>query len=170
MTLEALISSKARTRIAALTFAAVVVPLPAAADAFIFSTGSPDGRIGTLSRPNGSPGLRPLLRGPMAKPPFGSRLTLSDAFTRRPSQAGCPHASQIESGCRRANDQGSGRYFYCCGRDLRDVGDDADACRYPYRMQRARSCVLGCFFLNGVSRIRNGTLRCPGGLEKSRLR
>jgi hypothetical protein len=57
MTLEALISSKARTRIAALTFAAVVVPLPAAADAFIFSTGSPDGRIGTLSRPNGGPGL-----------------------------------------------------------------------------------------------------------------
>ena len=57
MTLEVLISSKARTRIAALTFAAVVVPLPAAADAFIFSTGSPDGRIGTLSRPNGGPGL-----------------------------------------------------------------------------------------------------------------
>ena len=57
MTLEVLISSKARTRIAALTFAAVVVPLPAAADAFIFSTGSPDSRIGTLSRPNGGPGL-----------------------------------------------------------------------------------------------------------------
>jgi hypothetical protein len=57
MTLEALIPSKARTGIAALTFAAVVVPLPAAADSFMFSTGSPDGRIGTLSRPNGGPGL-----------------------------------------------------------------------------------------------------------------
>ena len=57
MTLEALIPSKARTGIAALTFAAVVMPLPAAADAFTFSTGSPDGRIGTLSRPNLGPGL-----------------------------------------------------------------------------------------------------------------
>jgi hypothetical protein len=57
MTLEALIPSKARTGIAALTFAAVVVPLPAVADSFMFSTGSPDGRIGTLSRPNGGPGL-----------------------------------------------------------------------------------------------------------------
>ena len=53
MTLEALIPLKARTGIAALTFAAVVMPLPAAADAFTFSTGSPDGRIGTLSRPTG---------------------------------------------------------------------------------------------------------------------
>ena len=35
----------------------MVVPLPAAADSFMFSTGSPDGRIGTLSRPNGGPGL-----------------------------------------------------------------------------------------------------------------
>jgi hypothetical protein len=58
MTREALISLKAGAGIAALTFAAVVVmPLPAAADAFTFSTGSPDGRIGTLSRPNGGPGI-----------------------------------------------------------------------------------------------------------------
>jgi len=34
-----------------------VMPLPAAADAFMFSTGSPDGRIATLSRPNLGPGL-----------------------------------------------------------------------------------------------------------------
>jgi hypothetical protein len=53
MTLEALIPLKARTGIAALTFAAVVAPLPAAADSFTFSTGAPDGRIGTLSRPTG---------------------------------------------------------------------------------------------------------------------
>ena len=53
----ALIPLKARTGIAALTFAAVVMPLPAAADAFMFSTGSPDGRIATLSRPNLGPGL-----------------------------------------------------------------------------------------------------------------
>jgi hypothetical protein len=56
MTLETLLPLKVRTGIAALTFAAVVMPLPAAADAFMFSTGSPDGRIGTLSRPT-SPGL-----------------------------------------------------------------------------------------------------------------
>jgi hypothetical protein len=56
MTLEAHIPSKTRTGIAALTFAVMVMPLPAAADAFTFSTGSPDGRIGTLSRPNGGPG------------------------------------------------------------------------------------------------------------------
>ena len=56
MTLEALIPSKARTGIAALTFAAVM-PLTAGADPFLFSTGSPDGRIGTLSRPNLGPGL-----------------------------------------------------------------------------------------------------------------
>jgi hypothetical protein len=48
---------KARTAIAALAFAAVVMPLPAAADAFTFSTGAPDGRIATLSRPNGGPGI-----------------------------------------------------------------------------------------------------------------
>ena len=57
MMLERLIPLKARTGIAALTFAAVVMPLPAAADAFTFSTGSPDGRIATLSRPNLGPGL-----------------------------------------------------------------------------------------------------------------
>jgi hypothetical protein len=57
MTLEAHIPSKTRTGIAALTFAVMVMPLPAAADAFTFSTGSPDGRIGTLSRPNGGPGI-----------------------------------------------------------------------------------------------------------------
>jgi hypothetical protein len=51
MTLETLILSKTRTGIAAL-----VMPLPAVADAFMFSTGAPDGRIGTLSRPS-SPGL-----------------------------------------------------------------------------------------------------------------
>ena len=57
MTLETLIPLKARTGIAALTFAAMAMPLPAAADAFMFSTGSPDGRIATLSRPNLGPGL-----------------------------------------------------------------------------------------------------------------
>jgi hypothetical protein len=57
MTLETLIPLKARSGIAALTFAAVMMPLTAAADAFGFSTGSPDGRIGTLSRPNLGPGL-----------------------------------------------------------------------------------------------------------------
>ena len=57
MMLERLIPLKARTGIAALTFGAVVMPLPAAADAFMFSTGSPDGRIATLSRPNLGPGL-----------------------------------------------------------------------------------------------------------------
>jgi hypothetical protein len=56
MRLETLIPLKARTGIAALAFAAVMMPLPAAADAFTFSTGDPDGRIGTLSRP-ASPGL-----------------------------------------------------------------------------------------------------------------
>ena len=56
MTLQSLIPSKARTGIAALAFAAVVMPLPAAADTVIFSTGAPDGRIGTASRPS-SPGL-----------------------------------------------------------------------------------------------------------------
>jgi hypothetical protein len=42
---------KARTSIAALAFAAVVMPLPAAADAFVFSTGNPDGRMATATRP-----------------------------------------------------------------------------------------------------------------------
>ena len=42
---------KARTAIAALAFAAVVMPLPAAADAFVFSTGNPDGLMATATRP-----------------------------------------------------------------------------------------------------------------------
>jgi hypothetical protein len=54
MTLESLIPSKARTGIAALTFAAVVMPLPAAADSFFsFSTGNPDGLMATTTRPSG---------------------------------------------------------------------------------------------------------------------
>jgi hypothetical protein len=51
MTLETLIPLKARTRIAALAFAAVMMPLPAAADPFFFSTGDPDGKIATATRP-----------------------------------------------------------------------------------------------------------------------
>ena len=51
MTLETLIPLKARTGIAAVAFAAVMMPLPAAADAFTFSTGNPDGRIATAARP-----------------------------------------------------------------------------------------------------------------------
>lgn len=50
-----LIPLKARTGIAALTFAAIVMPLSAAADTFIFNTGTPDGRIATATRPE-SPG------------------------------------------------------------------------------------------------------------------
>ena len=50
-----LIPLKARTGIAALTFAAVVMPLSAAADTFVFSTGNPDGRMATAVRPD-SPG------------------------------------------------------------------------------------------------------------------
>src|SRR5262249_54135386 len=34
-------------------FAAVVMPLPAAADSFFFSTGNPDGRMATTTRPSG---------------------------------------------------------------------------------------------------------------------
>ena len=45
MTLETLIP---RAGIAALTFAAFMAPLPTVADSFFFSTGNPDGRIGTL--------------------------------------------------------------------------------------------------------------------------
>jgi hypothetical protein len=54
MTLATPIPLKARTGIAALAFAAVIMPLPAAAVTFTFSTGSPDGRIGTLSAPGGT--------------------------------------------------------------------------------------------------------------------
>jgi hypothetical protein len=50
-----LIPLKARTGIAALTFAAAVMPLSAAADTFVFSTGNPDGRMATAVRPD-SPG------------------------------------------------------------------------------------------------------------------
>ena len=51
MMLETLIPLKARTGIAALAFVAVVMPLPAAADSFFFSTGNPDGKIATAARP-----------------------------------------------------------------------------------------------------------------------
>jgi hypothetical protein len=51
MTLETLIPLKARTGIAALAFAALMMPLPAAADPFFFSTGNPDGKIATAARP-----------------------------------------------------------------------------------------------------------------------
>jgi hypothetical protein len=47
---------KARTGIAALTFAAGVIPLSAVADPFVFSTGNPDGLMATTSRPSG-PGV-----------------------------------------------------------------------------------------------------------------
>jgi hypothetical protein len=56
MTLQSFIPLKARTGIAALTFAAVVMPLPAVADAFFFSTGNPDGLMATAVRPS-SPGV-----------------------------------------------------------------------------------------------------------------
>ena len=56
MTLQSFIPLKERTGIAVLTFAAVVMPLPAMADGFFFSTGSPDGRIATTSQPSSSPG------------------------------------------------------------------------------------------------------------------
>src|SRR5262249_32656302 len=48
---ETLIPSKARVGIAALAFAAVMTPFPAAADAFTFSTGNPDGKMATAARP-----------------------------------------------------------------------------------------------------------------------
>src|SRR5215471_10734451 len=51
MTLKALIPSKARTGIAALSFVAMVAPLRAVADSFFFSTGNPDGKIATAARP-----------------------------------------------------------------------------------------------------------------------
>ena len=51
MTLQSLIPLKARTGIGALAFAALVMPLPAMADAFSFSTGSPDGLMATATRP-----------------------------------------------------------------------------------------------------------------------
>jgi hypothetical protein len=51
MTLAALIPLKARTGIATLAFAAVMLPSPVLADAFFFSTGNPDGKIATAARP-----------------------------------------------------------------------------------------------------------------------
>src|SRR5215831_18566363 len=57
MTLETLIPLKTRTGIAVLAFVAVVMPLPAAADSFFFSTGNPDGRMATTTRPSG-PGIQ----------------------------------------------------------------------------------------------------------------
>ena len=77
-----LISLKARAGIAALTFAAAVAPLPAAADAFMFSTGSSDGRIGTLSAPGGGPGQ---FQAETADDFVLSQPTTS--ITRRPSPA-----------------------------------------------------------------------------------
>src|SRR5215831_2926481 len=55
MMLKSLIPARARTGIAALTFAAVAMPLSAAADTFVFSTGNPDGLMATAVRPD-SPG------------------------------------------------------------------------------------------------------------------
>ena len=46
---------KAPMGIAALAFAAAVMPLSAAADSFVFSTGNPDGLMATATRPE-SPG------------------------------------------------------------------------------------------------------------------
>jgi hypothetical protein len=43
--------SKARTGIAALAFAAVMMPLPSMADTFVFNTGNPDGLMATATRP-----------------------------------------------------------------------------------------------------------------------
>src|SRR5262249_26624230 len=51
MTLEARIPFKARTAIAALTLPPLVMPFPAMADAFVFSTGNPDGLMATATRP-----------------------------------------------------------------------------------------------------------------------
>src|SRR5215831_14640581 len=55
MMLQSLIPARARTGIAALTFAAVAMPLSAAADTFVFTTGNPDGLMATAVRPQ-SPG------------------------------------------------------------------------------------------------------------------
>jgi hypothetical protein len=55
MTLEASIPLKVRAGIAALTLVAVVVPLPAVADQFVFNTGNADGLMATATRPE-SPG------------------------------------------------------------------------------------------------------------------
>jgi hypothetical protein len=47
----ALIPLKARTGIAALTFALAVMPLPVMAETFVFNTGSPDGLMAAATRP-----------------------------------------------------------------------------------------------------------------------
>src|SRR5262249_10553305 len=52
MTLEARNPFTARARIAALTLTVGAAPLPAMAEAFSFSTGSPDGLMATASRPD----------------------------------------------------------------------------------------------------------------------
>ena len=81
MTLETLIPLKARTGIAALTFVAVMVALPAVADPFFFSTGSPDGRIGTLSAPGSArTSFRP-------RPLMTSSLPPRPRSLKRPSPA-----------------------------------------------------------------------------------
>jgi hypothetical protein len=48
--------SKVRRGIAALTLVAMMIPLPAMADSFVFSTGLPDGKIATATRPSGPAG------------------------------------------------------------------------------------------------------------------
>ena len=58
------IQLKARTGIAALTFAALAMPLPAAADAFVFSTGNPDGLMATATRPESPTRPAMILRSP----------------------------------------------------------------------------------------------------------
>jgi hypothetical protein len=55
MKLEAVVLSKTLAGVAALTFAAAVMPLPAMADSVFFNTGDPDGKMATASRP-ASPG------------------------------------------------------------------------------------------------------------------
>ena len=81
MTLETLIPLKARTGIAALAFAAVMMPLPAAADAFFFSTGNPDGRIGDrVGDPGGAGNLR-------SRPPMTSSSPPRPRSLGRPSPA-----------------------------------------------------------------------------------
>ena len=80
MTLETLIPLKARTGIAALAFAAVMMPLPAAADAFFFSTGNPDGRMATPRDPRVRENLR-------SRPPMTSSLPPRPRSLGRPSPA-----------------------------------------------------------------------------------
>ena len=78
MTLETLIPLKARTGIAALAFAAVMMPLPAAADAFMFSTGNPDGQYGDGGATRGwSESLR-------------SRAPMTSSLPPRPRSLGRP--------------------------------------------------------------------------------